>query len=160
MNSKFGTALALSAVLLTGTAAAAINTQALVAPTKSTLETGATALLPVDQVASVTTGQTQNLPTTTSTAGSSQGQTTNTPAPGQSAGSMPDVTTPPATQPTSASPTSTSISPSSEPTVIYGNPNPSTGGDDIENDNKGKSNDGQGDDGQFKNDQANDGDDD
>jgi hypothetical protein len=165
MNSKFGTALALSAVLATGTAAAAINTQALVAPTKSSLGTAGTTLLPVDQVASVTTGQTQNLPTTTSTAGSSQGQTTNTPAPGQSAGSMPDVTTPAATQPTSTSPTSTSptstsLSPSSEPTVIYGNPNPSTGGDDIENDNEGKSNDSQGNDGQSKNGQSNDGDDD
>ena len=53
MKTKFGTALALSAVLLTGTAAAAINTQALTNPTDSPLGTGSTTLLPVDQVASV-----------------------------------------------------------------------------------------------------------
>ena len=50
MKSKFGTALALVAVLLTGTAAAVINTQALVGPTESTLGTAATTLLPNDQV--------------------------------------------------------------------------------------------------------------
>ena len=49
MKSKFGTALALVAVLLTGTAAAVINTQALVGPTESTLGTAATTLLPNDQ---------------------------------------------------------------------------------------------------------------
>jgi hypothetical protein len=150
MNSKFGTALALSTVLLTGTAAAAINTQALVAPTKSSLGTASTTLLPVDQVVSVTPAQAQNIPS----------QTTNTPAPGQSAGSMPDVTTPTATQPTSASPAITSPKPSHSPNVIYGNPNPSTGGDDIENDNEGQSNNDQGDDGQSNNGQSNDGDDD
>lgn len=150
MNSKFGTALALSTVLLTGTAAAAINAQALVIPTKSSLGTASTTLLPVDQVVSVTPAQAQNIPS----------QTTNTPAPGQSAGSMLDVTTPTATQPTSASPAITSPKPSRSPNVIYGNPNPSTGGDDIENDNEGQSNNDQGDDGQSNNGQSNDGDDD
>ena len=53
MKTKFGTALALVTVLLTGTAAAAINTQALISPTDTTLGTAATTLLPTDQVASV-----------------------------------------------------------------------------------------------------------
>ena len=153
MNSKFGTALALSTVLLTGTAAAAINAKALVIQTKSSLGTASTTLLPVDQVVSVTPAQAQNIPS----------QTTNTPAPGQSAGSMPDVTTPTAptaTQPTSASPAITSPKPSHSPNVIYGNPNPSTGGDDIENDNEGQSNNDQSDDGKSDNGQSNDGDDD
>ena len=50
MRSKFGTALALVGVLLTGTAAAAIYTQAIISPTESTLGTAATTLLPNDQV--------------------------------------------------------------------------------------------------------------
>ena len=50
MKSKFGTALALVGVLLTGTAAAAINTQALISPSQSTLGTAATTLLPIDQI--------------------------------------------------------------------------------------------------------------
>ena len=59
MKTKFGTALALVTVLLTGTAAAAINTQALITPTDTTLGTAATTLLPTDQVASVDSGLNQ-----------------------------------------------------------------------------------------------------
>jgi hypothetical protein len=153
MNSKFGTALALSAVLLTGTAAAAINTQALVAPTKSTLETGATALLPVDLAVSTAPGKAQVAPTKRikpSAGSTNQSQVTNQPSSNQGAGQpLPAETTPAPNQPTTTQPTTTSLSPSSEPTVIYGNPNPSTGGDDEnddenddETDDEGQSNDG------------------
>ena len=62
MKSKFGTALALAAVLLTGTAAAAINTQALNTPAQSTLGTAATTLLPADQAAVVVPTPTQATP--------------------------------------------------------------------------------------------------
>ena len=62
MKTKFGTALALVAVLLTGTAAAAINTQALISPTDSKLGTASTTLLPADKATTAVPAQnsTQN----------------------------------------------------------------------------------------------------
>jgi hypothetical protein len=155
MNSKFGTALALSAVLLTGTAAAVINTQALVTPTKSSLGTAGTTLLPVDQVVSIAPGKTQAAPTKRikpSAGSTNQSQVTNQTSSNQGAGQpLPAETTPAPSQPTTAP---------SSPTVIYGNPNPSTGGDDNGNDEVSQSNDGQGDEDQSNGGQSNGGDDD
>ena len=124
MKSKFGTALALVGVLLTGTAAAAINTQALISPTESTLGTAATTLLPADQTSASVPVEAQ-VPSVAATTNQNQ------------------VVTSSQTQP-SASPTadavkvttnSTSIaSTSSNPSVVYGNPNPSQDDDDDEED--------------------------
>lgn len=103
MRSKFGTALALTAVLLTGTAAAAINTQALITPTKSTVGTATTSLLPSTEMVAVESPQPNVVVPETGI----------TPVPG-------DVSTP-----VSATDGSTAI-----PNIVYGNPNPSTGEED------------------------------
>jgi hypothetical protein len=126
MRSKLGTALALVAVLLTGTAAAAINTQALISPTETTLGTVATTLLPPDQTVVTVPGQTpvssQNL---NSSASSSQNSVSSTPVTQSSANSIPTAGIPATTQPS----TSIASAPAS-PSVVYGNPNPSNGEDD------------------------------
>ena len=120
MKSKFGTALALVGVLLTGTAAAAINTQALISPTESTLGTAATTLLPADQTSASMPVEAQ-VPSAAATTNQNQVVTSSQTQP--SANSTVDavkVTT-----------NSTSIaSTSSNPSVVYGNPNPSNGDDD------------------------------
>lgn len=131
MKSKFGTALALTAVLVTGTAAAAINTQALISPTKSTVGTATTTLLPVDQSVSVATPvPTSSLPGTSATpvltyeGDATQLETdslypspaTDTPADGANPLMAP-------TNPGTAS-----------PNVVYGNPNPATGEDENDDD--------------------------
>lgn len=103
MRSKFGTALALTAVLLTGTAAAAINTQALITPSKSTVGTAATTLLPPTEMVAVESPQ-PNVAVP---------ETGITPVPS-------DVATP-----SSATDGATAI-----PNVVYGNPNPSIGEED------------------------------
>ena len=127
MKSKFGTALALTAVLVTGTAAAAINTQALNSPTGSTLETATTTLLPVDQLVSVDTqAPTSSLPGTSATpVSTNEGDVTQIetnslyPTPATETpvvGATPPIV---ATNPGSAS-----------PNVVDGNPNPATGEDE------------------------------
>ena len=103
MRSKFGTALALTAVLLTGTAAAAINTQALITPSKSTVGTAATTLLPPTEMVAVESPQ-PNVAVP---------ETGITPVPS-------DVSTP-----VSAIDGATAV-----PNIVYGNPNPSTGEED------------------------------
>ena len=137
MRSKFGTSLALAAVLLTGTAAAAINTQALNSPATSTFGTAATTLLPVDQAVSVTPVPVQVSPVTpvqSSTA--SAPQVASTPAPQQSASAGPTVAN------TGTNQTATTLTaPPTSPSVTYGNPNPSKGGDG-DDDDEGQDNDG------------------
>ena len=132
MRSKFGTALALVGVLLTGTAAAAINTQALISPTESTLGTAATTLLPVDQAVAVIPGQVQVSPGTpvqSSTASAPQAQVTSSPVTQQGTSATPNVATPVTNQPTASV-----ASASKSPSVVYGNPNPSNGDDDDDDD--------------------------
>ena len=109
MKSKFGTALALAAVLLTGTAAAAINTQALNTPAPSTLGTASTTLLPVDQAAVVVPVPTQAAPSASAQA--SIGTQTQTPK----------------AKPTKSSSTVSVASTSASPSVVFGNPNPTNG---------------------------------
>jgi hypothetical protein len=138
MKTKLGTSLALAAVLATGTAAAAINTQALNSPTVSKLGSVSNALLPAGQTVAVTPGQNQSVsttPTVPSVSSSNQNKTTSAPAPQQSASSTPadsiSVPTQPATPlsgPTSPTMSVTTLP--SPPSVKYGNPNPATGGDD------------------------------
>ena len=131
MKSKFGTALALVAVLLTGTAAAVINTQALVAPTGSTLGTGSTTLLPADQAVTSVSGQiqvSQDLPAQTSTASNQvANQVATSQLTQQDLNTIQTIVTP-VTNQTSAAVTNTQTS----PTVVYGNPNPSNGDVDDE----------------------------
>ena len=118
MKSKFTTSLALVAVLLTGTAAAAINTQALNGPTESTISTGATTLLPATESVAIIPGQAETQVTTTSP---SQNGVSPTPAIAS------PVTKQSATSITSA-PTKSSL--------VFANPNPSTGDDDEGHDNE------------------------
>ena len=131
MKSKFGTALALVAVLLTGTAAAAINTQALISPTESTLGTAATTLLPADQTVATVPGQTPVVTVTPSN------------KPSGVTASQTQATSPSATQPSSTAtaaapvvtqPVTSVASTPSKPSVVYGNPNPSNGDDDDDDD--------------------------
>ena len=117
MKSKFTTSLALVAVLLTGTAAAAINTQALNGPTESTISTGATTLLPTTDSVAIIPGQAETQVTTTSP---SQNGVSPTPAIAS------PVTNQSATSITSA-PTKSSL--------VFENPNPSNGDDDEGHDN-------------------------
>jgi hypothetical protein len=137
MKSKFGTALALVAVLLTGTAAAAINTQALNSPATSTLGTAATTLLPANQAVAVTP---VNAPTVTVVPTQTQGANISVPSP-----SSPNQPVSPAatvaTPATSQSATTMTASPTS-PSVTYGNPNPSKSRDDEGDDDEGQDNDG------------------
>lgn len=130
MKTKFGTALALAAVLLTGSAAAAINTQALNSPSGSTLGTASNILLPVNQAVVVTPIQT---PTTTVDPTQTQGASPSAP----SATSKPNQPVSPAatvaTPATSQSATSMTSAPSN-PSVVYGNPNPTNGDDGDDND--------------------------
>ena len=120
MKSNFTTSLALVAVLLTGTAAAAVNTQALNGPTESTISTGATTLLPATESVAIIPGQAETQVTTTSP---SQNGVSSTPA----------IASPVTKQ------SATSIA--SEPTkssLVFANPNPSSGdGDDEGHDNDG-----------------------
>jgi hypothetical protein len=127
MKSKFGTALALVGVLLTGTAAAAINTQALISPSQSTLGTAATTLLPIDQAVAVVPGQ-QATPVQTSAAGQSQDQVVRSPAPKQNASAVPTASTPAINKPTASK-----ASAPKSPLVVYVNPNLSQD-DDYEDD--------------------------
>jgi hypothetical protein len=120
MKSKFGTALALVAVLLTGTAAAAINTQALIGPTETTLGTAATTLLPVDQAASVAEVVAPSATDPSAAIANSESPSSQTVNPGSSS--------------VSTSQPSSSVSPSPSPSVVYGNPNPSSGDDDEDED--------------------------
>jgi hypothetical protein len=137
MKTKFGTALALAAVLITGTAAAAINTQALNSPVTSTLGTAATTLLPANQAVVVTP---VNAPTVTVVPTQTQGANISVPSP-----SAPNQPVSPAataaTPATSQSATSMTSAPTS-PSVVYGNPNPSKSGNDDDNDNEGHEDDG------------------
>ena len=122
MKSKFGTALALAAVLLTGTAAAAINTQALSMPTKSTLGTASTTLLPAVEAAVVAP-----VPTLATPDASVQA----------SAGAQ---TQKPKAKPSKSSSTTSVTSTPTSPSAVFGNPNPTNGDeddDDDENDDDG-----------------------
>jgi hypothetical protein len=142
MKSKFGTALALVAVLLTGTAAAAINTQALISPTESTLGTAATTLLPADQTVVTVPGQTPvSSQTLTTSAAPSQNTVASNPVTQSSAGSTPTAGIPATTQ----SSTSIASAPTS-PSVVYGNPNPSNGDDDDDDDDDDEDDDDEDDD--------------
>lgn len=126
MRSKFGTALALVAVLLTGTAAAAINTQALITPTESTLGTAATTLLPAEQA--VTTIPAPPAATVQSlSANQSQDQVAS------SSVTQPSVA-PTVANPVTNQPATSVASASNSPSVVYGNPNPSIGDDDDDDD--------------------------
>jgi hypothetical protein len=134
MKTKFGTSLALAAVLITGTAAAAINTQALVAPNKSNLGTSTTTLLPPVEPVVVKTAQPTNTLPGVAPAPNGQNPTSGATQPGF-------VT---ATPSPTASDTATT---EPQPNPVYGNPNPSNGGDggDDEYDNdddQGHDNDG------------------
>jgi len=124
MKSKFTTSLALVAVLLTGTAAAAVNTQALNGPTDSTLATGTTTLLPVGNSAATIPGQAETQVTTTSP---SQNGVSSTPA------SASPVTKQSSTSITSAP---------KRPSVVFGNPKPTNGENEDEDGDKGSDNDG------------------
>jgi len=133
MKSKFGTALALTAVLLTGTAAAAINTQALISPTESPLGTAATTLLPpIDMVAVGTPAPTPGATALTLS------NDTSTSQPGTDS-----IDPNPATN--GSQPMATPSSSTASPKPVYGNPNPSNGEDDDEDDD-GEENDDDGDD--------------
>lgn len=115
MRSKFGTALALTAVLLTGTAAAAINTQALITPSKSTVGTAATTLLPPTEMVAVETPQPNAaVPSVGETPISGDGTSATQPA---ADGNTPVV--------------GATVDPAN-PKVVYGNPNPSNGEEDDE----------------------------
>jgi hypothetical protein len=117
MKSKFGTGLALSAVLLTGTAAAAINTQALITPTKSKVGTATTSLLPPTDMVAVETPQSDAVvPGTAETPISSDGTAATQP--------VVDPNTPAV---------GTTVDPAN-PNVVYGNPNPSNGEEDDDDD--------------------------
>lgn len=138
MRSKFGTALALVAVLLTGTAAAAINTQALISPTGSKLGTASTTLLPADKAAAGVpalnpAAQISSIQSTSG--GTTQIQASSAPSSQQNVGSTPAASSQVSAQPT-ASPSSSS--------VVYGNPNPTNGNGDDEDqdDDEGQDNDG------------------
>jgi hypothetical protein len=162
MNSKFGTSLALAAVLATGTAAAAINTQALNTPTGSNLGTAATTLLPpVDMVAVGTpqpsasvpgVGAAPNSGTATTvvqpeTDSSNPVPTTNDPAPttNDPAPTTNDpVTVTPA--PSNTQPVAVPSTSAASPKVVYGNPNPGTGGNDDEGDDSKENDDDEDDD--------------
>ena len=124
MKTKFGTALALAAVLLTGTAAAAINTQALTSPTESTLGTASTTLLPAVQSVAVDPAQGTNTGVTPS-----QIQSSSPASPDQTLNPTTTTGGSIANQPT----TSVTSAPNS-PSVSYGNPNPSNGDDDEDDD--------------------------
>ena len=124
MKTKFGTALALAAVLLTGTAAAAINTQALTSPTESTLGTASTTLLPAVQSVAVDPAQGTNTGVTPS-----QTQSSSPASPDQTLNPTTTTGGSIANQPT----TSVTSAPNS-PSVSYGNPNPSNGDDDEDDD--------------------------
>jgi len=124
MKSKFTTSLALVAVLLTGTAAAAVNTQALNGPTDSTLATGTTTLLPVGNSAATIPVQAETQVTTTSP---SQNGVSSTPAIAS------PVTKQSATSITSAP---------KRPSVVFGNPKPTNGENEDEDGDKGNDNDG------------------
>jgi hypothetical protein len=124
MKTKLGTSLALAAVLATGTAAAAINTQSLNKPTESKLGTVSNALLPVNQTAVVIPAQPQTTPVAPS-----QNQATTIPAPQLGVSSTPTTSTPVPTNPTNSA-----TSAPSSPSVKYGNPNPATGRDDNNGD--------------------------
>jgi len=130
MKSKFGTALALVGVLLTGTAAAAINTQALISPSQSTLGTAATTLLPIDQTIEVVPGQTSASPQT-QTLSASPAQSTTASAP---ATKLPVSLSPTAGVTAPKQPSTSITSAASSPSVVYGNPNPATGDDDDDDD--------------------------
>ena len=120
MKSKFTTSLALVAVLLTGTAAAAINTQALNGPTESTISTGATTLLPATESVAIIPGQAETQVTTTS--------------PSQNGVSPTPAIASPVTKQSATSITSTPTKSS----LVFANPNPSNGdGDDEGHDNDG-----------------------
>ena len=144
MKSKFGTALALVAVLLTGTAAAAINTQALISPTKSTLGTAATTLLPVDQAVAVDPAQGTNLGISpmSQSSSASPSQSSGTDAPTTQPASPAPAAGTPATTPSITSTTTVKASPS----VIYGNPNPSNGDDEDEDEDEDEDDDEEDDD--------------
>ncbi len=117
MKSKFSTSLALSAVLLTGTAAAAINTQALITPTKSTVGTATTSLLPPTDMVAVETPQSDAVvPGTAETPISSDGT----------------AATQPAVDPNTPA-VGTIVDPAN-PNVVYDNPNPSNGEEDEDDD--------------------------
>ena len=117
MKSKFSTSLALSAVLLTGTAAAAINTQALITPTKSKVGTATTSLLPPTDMVAVETPQSDAVvPGTAETPISSDGT----------------AATQPAVDPNTPA-VGTIVDPAN-PNVVYGNPNPSNGEEDDDDD--------------------------
>ena len=123
MKSKFTTSLALVAVLLTGTAAAAINTQALNGPTESTISTGATTLLPTTDSVAMIPGQTE----------------ITTVAPSQSAAGGQTQAPVTATSPTqkSVSPTPAITSPATKTsTMVFANPNPTTGEDEDDDENE------------------------
>lgn len=117
MKSKFTTSLALVAVLLTGTAAAAINTQALNGPTESTISTGATTLLPATDSVAIIPGQAETQVTTTS--------------PSQNGVSPTPVIASPVTNQSATSITSAPTKSS----LVFENPNPSNGDDDEGHDN-------------------------
>jgi len=126
MKSKFGTTLALTAVLLTGTAAAAINTQALISPTESTLGTTTTTLLPpIDMVSAGTPQPTASAPG----AGAATSSGNETPVAQPEADAVPTIAVTPVATPS--------------PKPVYGNPNPSTGDDEGDD---GEENDDDGDD--------------
>lgn len=128
MKSKFGTALALSAVLLTGTAAAAINTHALIRPTESTLGTTTTTLLPpIDMVSAGTPQPTASAPG----AGAATSSSNEPPVSQPEVDAIPTVAVTPVATPS--------------PKPVYGNPNPGTGGNDDEGDDD-EENDDDGDD--------------
>lgn len=132
MKTKFGTALALTAVLLAGTAAAAINTRALTSPTKSTLETASTTLLPPVQLVAVDPAQGTN-----TGVAPSQTESSATASPEQAANPTATIGGSVANQPA----TTVTSAPTS-PSVSYGNPNPSNGDDDEDDDEEYGDNDG------------------
>lgn len=131
MKSKFTTSLALVAVLLTGTAAAAVNTQALNGPTESALSTGSTTLLPVTESVAIP-GQTEItsvVPSETPTASQTQNQNA-VPSPSQM---VVGPTTKVASPVTNRSSTSITSVPN-KPSVVFANPNPTNGDDEDEDD--------------------------
>ena len=157
MKSKFGTALALTAVLLTGIAAAAINTQALISPTESTLGTAATTLLPAEQVVSVApetipvasgvptqisaSGQTGTNPSTSGQGKNKSNSVTSnsisaasSPIPAGSIASESIAGNAPVVDPTPANPPAATAPSPTPPSIVYGNPNPSNGNDDDDDD--------------------------
>ena len=133
MKSKFGTGLALSAVLLTGTAAAAINTQALITPTKSKVGTATTSLLPPTDMVAVETPQSDAVvPGTAETPISSDGTAATQP--------VVDPNTPAV---------GTTVDPAN-PNVVYGNPNPSSGEEDDDDEHEDDEDDDDDDDDEYE----------